>query len=81
MNILYLLQTRFSQTLFSNTLGRALVLKHSAKLLKRSAELLKAYKEIESSAECLKSSVAYLCYNMTHAVPISHGKFSFTIRL
>lgn len=51
------------------------------KLFKLSAELLKAYKEIESSAECLKSSVAYLCYNMTHAVPISHGKFSFTIRL
>ena len=41
-----------------------------------SAESLKCLVENwKSSAECLKRSGAFLCYNTARAVPISHGKF------
>ena len=45
-------------------LGRVFVSKHTVEPLKRSSKLL-------------KHSAACLCYNTTHAVPISHGKRVF----
>ena len=44
-------------------------------LFKRSTMLLKHLAELSKhSAEFLKSSPVWLCYNAAHAVPISHGK-------
>ena len=54
-------------------LGRAFVSKHAAEPLKHSARLLRIYEKTKSSAECLESSDACLCYGTAHAVPISHG--------
>ena len=61
-------------------LGGAFVSKHaaaplkgSAELLKQSVELLRFPEKTRSSAECLKSLAACLCYSTVHAVPISHG--------
>ena len=56
------------------------LLKHSSELLKHSTELLRVEEKtksrpesLKSSAACLKSSAMSLCFNITHAVPISHG--------
>ena len=54
-------------------LGRAFVSKHAAEPLKHSARLLRIYEKTKSSAECLESSYACLCYGTAHAVPISPG--------
>ena len=59
-------------------------LKHSAELSKRSAESISLLVKIKNSDEslksldkCLKILAACLCYNMAHAVLISHGNKRF----
>lgn len=80
MNIRCILLTRFWEILFDETLGRVFVLKHVADLFKDLGKLLKLKERIKSSAEslrrlaeCLKSSVACLCYDSAHADPINRG--------